>query len=179
MDDRVRHVIYDVAMREGVPPTSQRVGETLGVTSSEVLESFRRLADAHMIVLQDDGEILMAGPFSAVPTPFRVSLLPSGEGARRADEGPGSSEARPSPGPFASLRGRPLLEGEGFSCYGNCIWDALGIPAMLHADAVIDTTCANSSAPAQLLIADGKLSGEGFMHFLVPARLWWLHIIYT
>lgn len=163
MDDRVRHVIYDVAMREGVPPTSQRVGETLGISSSEVLESFRRLADAHMIVLQEDGEILMAGPFSAVPTPFRVSLLPSGEGARRADEGPGSSEARPSPGP----------------CYGNCIWDALGIPAMLHADAVIDTTCANSSARAQLRIADGKLSGEGFMHVLVPARLWWLHIIYT
>jgi len=146
MDDRVRYEIYDVTMREGVPPTSQRVGETLGISSSEVLDSFRRLADAHMIVLHDDGEILMAGPFSAVPTPFHVSLLP---------------------------------EGVGLSCYGNCVWDALGIPAMLHADAVIDTSCAHSSTPARLYITAGELTGDGFMHFLVPARLWWLHIVYT
>ncbi|HEY3054751.1 MAG TPA: organomercurial lyase [Thermoanaerobaculia bacterium] len=156
MDDRVRCVIYDIAMREGVPPTSQRVGGILGIGSNDVLESFRRLADAHMIVLRDDGEILMAGPFSAVATPFRVSAGPS----------PGASR-------------HPLPEGEGLSCYGNCIWDALGIPAMLHADAIIDTTCAQSSTPAQLSVMDGQLTGDGLMHVVVPARLWWLHIVYT
>ncbi|GAC1398495.1 MAG: hypothetical protein NVSMB68_14210 [Thermoanaerobaculia bacterium] len=74
MDDEVRYVVYDVTMREGAPPRAARVAETLGITSDTVLESFRRLADAHMLVLQPGGEILMAGPFSAVATPFAVSV---------------------------------------------------------------------------------------------------------
>jgi len=142
MDDRVRHVVYDVTMREGAPPASHRIEEILEISAGDVRESLRRLADAHMLVLRDDGEILMAGPFSAVPTPFQVSVA-------------------------------------GISCYANCIWDALGIPVMLHSNALIDTTCAYSSTPVQLRVIDGSLDGDGFMHFVVPARLWWLHIIYT
>src|SRR3712207_8826731 len=33
---------------------------------------FRSLHDAHALVVDDDGELLMAAPFSAVPTPFGV-----------------------------------------------------------------------------------------------------------
>ena len=29
--------------------------------------------------------------------------------------------------------------------FGNCIWDALGIPAMLHADARIESSCGCSA----------------------------------
>jgi len=72
MDDRVRYVIYDLTMREGVPPSSTRVAAALDLGVDEVRKSFRRLADAHMIVLQESGEILMANPFSAVPTAYRV-----------------------------------------------------------------------------------------------------------
>src|SRR5215212_4258267 len=102
-DRAVRREVYDVTMREGVPPLAGRVAAALRVSVDDIHASLRRLADAHMLVLQrDTGEILMANPFSAVPTPFRV------------DAG-------------------------GLSCYGNCIWDALGIPAMLQCDAEIDT----------------------------------------
>ncbi len=143
MDDDVRRVIYDVTMREGTPPPSARVAAELGVDPQAVLESFRRLADARMLVLRPrNGEILMAGPFSAVETPFRVRA--------------------------GSL-----------TCFANCIWDAFGVPAMLHIDAVIDTTCAASSTPAELRVSKGEVSGGGFMHFVVPARLWWTHIVYT
>ncbi len=142
MDSEVRTVVYDLTMREGAPPTAERVAAALGVSSKQVAEAFRSLADAHMLVLQTTGEILMAGPFSAVPTPFPVTL-------------------------------------KGVSCYANCIWDALGIPAMLHADAVIDTNCADCGTSAEVRITDGEVSGEGFMHFVVPPRLWWSHIVYT
>jgi hypothetical protein len=35
-------------------------------------DALRRLADEHILVLDADGEIVMAPPFSAVPTPFVV-----------------------------------------------------------------------------------------------------------
>ncbi len=143
MDDDVRRVTYDLTMREGIPPSSERVAAELGAGATEVRESFLRLADARMLVLRPgSGEILMAGPFSAIETPFRVRA--------------------------GSL-----------SCFANCIWDAFGIPAMLHEDAVIETTCAASSVPVELRVTGGEVSGDGFMHFVVPARLWWTHIVYT
>ena len=143
MDEGVRSVVYDLTMREGVPPSSARVAEWLSIDAGSVRTSFRRLADAHMLVLQpESGEILMAGPFSAVPTPFRVDT--------------GS-----------------------YSAFANCIWDSLGIPAMLNADAVIHTSCADCGEPARFVVDHGNLTATGFMHFVVPARLWWTHIVYT
>jgi len=142
MDDKVRHVVYDITMKEGVPPSAARVAEKAGESAANVLESFLRLADARMLVLQPSGEILMAGPFSAVPTPFAVTT-------------------------------------SDFSTYGNCIWDALGIPAMLKSDAVIDTNCADCGEQAKIRVSNGAVAGSGFMHFVVPPRLWWMHIVYT
>jgi hypothetical protein len=141
-DSEVRHIIYDITMREGVPPSSARVAEKAGQPVAGVHESFRRLADERMIVLQPGGEILMAGPFSAVPTPFKVTTST-------------------------------------FSAFANCIWDSLGIPAMVKSDAVVETNCADCGEQAKILLMDGTLTGSGFMHFVVPARLWWTHIIYT
>jgi hypothetical protein len=143
MDDEVRRVVYDVAMQEGKPPTAGRVAVELGLQPDAIRESFRRLAEARMLVVSPrNGEILMAGPFSAVETPFLVRV-------------------------------------GHMTCFGNCIWDAFGIPAMLHKDAVIETTCAASTTPVELTVTNGEVSGSGFMHFVVPARLWWTHIVYT
>jgi len=83
------------------------------------------LHDLHALVLDaETREIRMANPFSAVPTPFRVTL-------------------------------------PNFATYGNCIWDALGIAAMLHADARIDTSCADCGAAA------------------LPPKVWWEDIVFT
>lgn len=126
-------------MREGRPPLSSRIDGA----QPEVLASFRRLADAHMLVLQPEGgEILMAGPYSAVPTPFRV----------RAN---------------------------GVDAYGNCIWDALGIPAMLQSDADIDTSCADCGMSAAIRVRGAQMEGEGLMHFAIPARHWWKDLVFT
>ena len=59
--------------------------------------------------------------------------------------------------------------------FGNCIWDALGIPACLHADARIRTSCPDCSEPLSLDVRDGQLgsSAEGVIHFAVPAAHWW------
>lgn len=69
----------------------------------------------------------------------------------------------------------------------NCIWDALGIPAMLAgagrpANARIQTRCADCSAPLGLDVRDGELTAEppdAVVHFAVPAARWWSNIVFT
>src|SRR5689334_20489991 len=104
-DKTVRHLVYDHTMKQGTPPTIAQTVDALSSDENAVRFAFQRLADTDMLVLQrGNGEILMANPFSAVPTPF-------------------------------------LVTADGRDYYGNCIWDAMGIPAMLKTDGRIETSC--------------------------------------
>jgi hypothetical protein len=58
--------------------------------------------------------------------------------------------------------------------FGNCVWDALGIPVCLGADATLRSTCPDCSEQMSLEIRDGSLEpSEGVIHFAVPAARWW------
>lgn len=59
-------------MTRGRIPTIAEIASSLGIAEEDTRASAGRLADAHILVLQENGEILMAAPFSAVPTPFLV-----------------------------------------------------------------------------------------------------------
>jgi hypothetical protein len=69
----------------------------------------------------------------------------------------------------------------------NCVWDAVGIPAMLagagrRANARIETRCADCSASLSLDVRDGELTAkppEAVAHFAVPATRWWADIVFT
>jgi len=92
-DKHVRLHIYNHFVQKGIAPTMVETAEALSRSLLEVQVAYQRLADGRALVLQGSDEILMAGPFSAVPTSFQVEV-----GNR--------------------------------SWWGNCIWDALGIPAI-------------------------------------------------
>ena len=143
-DYEVRRYVYDHVMREGWPPTIAETATALSTTLDDVGASFRRLADAHVLVLQrGKGEILMCNPFSAVPTPFLV----------RAGAG---------------------------SWYGNCIWDAMGIPAMLEQDATIEASCGCCGTAMHMSIVGGSLGdASGIAHFAIPAAHWWDDIVFN
>ncbi len=64
--------------------------------------------------------------------------------------------------------------------YAACAWDALGVPAMLAADAVIRTSCGDCGAALQVQVRSGSVTrGSERMHFAVPAAHWWDDIEYT
>ena len=64
--------------------------------------------------------------------------------------------------------------------YGNCIWDALGIPAMLHRDAVISAACGCCNQPMVLNVRDGWIvEHEGRIHIAVPAKRWYEDVVFT
>jgi hypothetical protein len=65
--------------------------------------------------------------------------------------------------------------------FGNCIWDALGIPACLNADARIRTYCPDCSEPLSVDVWNGTIEApaESVIHFAVPAARWWDDIGFT
>jgi hypothetical protein len=74
MDDLdIRRVTYRLFVDLGRAPTATEVGEATALLVGEVEDSWRRLHDAHALVLDPaTTELRMANPFSAVPTAYRV-----------------------------------------------------------------------------------------------------------
>ncbi len=141
---QIRTALYERLVETGRAPTKTDLAQQLGITLEEIETVFRDMEEVHLVALQQDsGEILMAWPFSAVPTGFDV-------------------------------------EANGVHYWANCIWDALGIPAALHADANIYAKCADCGEAMNLTIQAGRLlDTEGVIHFLVPPKDWFDDIVFT
>ncbi|HLZ56428.1 MAG TPA: organomercurial lyase [Ktedonosporobacter sp.] len=142
-DKRVRLYIYEHFVRIRQAPTLLQCAHALATSLPAVQDACRRLAEGRALVLQSNGEILMAEPFSAVPTAFYVEV--------------GTS-----------------------AWWGNCIWDALGIPAMLKADARIVTACGCCNDAMTIEISKGSLiNPSGIVHFAIPPRDWWKDVVFA
>ena len=72
VDLRIRNLTYALFAEAGRAPLRATVAEAAGTDDAEIAAAWRRLHDAHALVLDGGGELLMANPFSAVPTPHRV-----------------------------------------------------------------------------------------------------------
>jgi hypothetical protein len=71
-DIQLRNSTYRRFVELGRAPTATEVAAATDRSEAEVRDAWRRLHDAHALVLDAAGEIRMANPFSAVPTPFVV-----------------------------------------------------------------------------------------------------------
>jgi len=72
-DVELRNASYSIFVELGRAPTADAVAARLGLEPVGVVAGWRRLHDAHALVLdQHTDEIRMANPFSAVPTAYRV-----------------------------------------------------------------------------------------------------------
>jgi len=72
-DLAIRNATYRLFVELGRAPTVDDVAAATGEGSGEVRAAWRRLHEAHALVLDQAGALLMANPFSAVETPFRVA----------------------------------------------------------------------------------------------------------
>jgi hypothetical protein len=66
-DLAIRRQTYQVFVELGRAPLSDELGD-----GPKIRASWGRLHDEHALVVDRIGELLMANPFSAVPTPYRV-----------------------------------------------------------------------------------------------------------
>jgi len=73
LDLDVRNATYERFVALGRAPTIREVAAATGRDGDAVRASWRRLHDAHALVLSPGtDELRMANPFSAVPTAYRV-----------------------------------------------------------------------------------------------------------
>ncbi|HKV30519.1 MAG TPA: organomercurial lyase [Candidatus Dormibacteraeota bacterium] len=72
-DLALRRQTYRLFIDFGRAPTVEEAAEAASLPAHDVADGWRRLHDAHALVLQPDrAEIRMANPFSAIPTRYRV-----------------------------------------------------------------------------------------------------------
>jgi hypothetical protein len=143
LDARLRQYIYRHFVRKGRAPRVAEMAAALSSSRPRIKDALSRLSEGHAIVLQENGELWRAAPFSAVSTAFPVQI-----GKRR--------------------------------WWANCIWDALGIPAMLQQDGQIDASCGCCNLEMIVRISRQKLTTrEGSIHIAVPARNWYDDVVFT
>jgi hypothetical protein len=71
---RMRYLIYQGFARTGAPPSIDDLAAALDLAPEAALATLREPGRGPAVTLTDDGRgVLMANPFSAVPTPFRVN----------------------------------------------------------------------------------------------------------
>ena len=65
--------------------------------------------------------------------------------------------------------------------YANCVWDSLGVPAMLAEDARIQARHPLDGELIEYAVAGGQLSGgrDKLAHFALPFRRWYDDIVDT
>lgn len=64
--------------------------------------------------------------------------------------------------------------------WGNCIWDGMGIIAMLGGSGEVVTSCGCCSESMRVEIREGKLLPvRGVIHFAISAAHWWDDIVFN
>jgi hypothetical protein len=82
--------------------------------------------------------------------------------------------------PFSGVETPFHVKSGGKAYYANCAWDALGVAAALHQDALIEATDGFSGEALILEVREEKpMPGSCVAHFAVPAARWWDDILYT
>jgi hypothetical protein len=88
--------------------------------------------------------------------------------------------------PFAAAPTDFVVRMAGRVHHANCIWDALGIPAMLAgagrpSRADIATHCPDCGDALALTVEHDRLAltDHAVAHFAVPAARWWADIVFT
>jgi Alkylmercury lyase. len=71
-DIDLRNATYRRFVELGRAPSPAEVAAAVGRSADAVVSAWRRLHDAHALVLDAEGAIAMLNPFAARPTPFRV-----------------------------------------------------------------------------------------------------------
>lgn len=82
--------------------------------------------------------------------------------------------------PFSGIETGFPVEANGKQYYANCVWDAYGVAAALHADAISRASDAQTGEPLTLEIKNRAAVLKPYVaHFAVPAAHWWDDLVFT
>ena len=82
--------------------------------------------------------------------------------------------------PFSGVPTAFPVDANGRRYFANCVWDAYGIAAALHADAVIPASDGYTGESLTLEVRNNQPVLQPYVaHFSVPAAHWWDDIVFT
>jgi hypothetical protein len=82
--------------------------------------------------------------------------------------------------PFSGVETPFRVHANDKTYFANCAWDSLGIPAALHADAVVEAVCSQSGEQIHITVAGREVHApNALVHFLVPFREWYNDLVFT
>jgi len=82
--------------------------------------------------------------------------------------------------PFSGIATAFPVEANGRNYFANCVWDAYGIAAALHCDAISRASDGHTGEPLTLEVKNGRPVLKPYVaHFAVPAAQWWDNLIFT
>lgn len=80
--------------------------------------------------------------------------------------------------PFSAIETDCVVRVGDTHWFANCAWDALAILAIMG-DGTFDTKSPATGEALRFTAEGGRVTGEGVVHFLVPAREFWADIGHT
>ena len=82
--------------------------------------------------------------------------------------------------PFSGVPTKFPVEANGKQYYANCVWDAFGIAAALHSDAISRASDGHTGESLTLEVKNGAPVSKPYVaHFAVPAAHWWDDLVFT
>jgi hypothetical protein len=82
--------------------------------------------------------------------------------------------------PFSGVPTKFPVEANGRQYYANCVWDAYGVAAALHCDAISRASDGYTGEPLTLEVKNGAPVLKPYVaHFAVPAAHWWDDLVFT
>ncbi len=159
-DENVRRAVYRGFVAQGRALSRVELAQDLSATAEDVAESFSRLAEGHVLVLDEDGQLWMAMPFSAKHTDDLVSAGNRSWWANCAWDALGIS---------AALRAPVTIESPCPDCEEDLRLEVSGGRMQTHSKPLW--------GPSPHPVIGG--TGQEVVHFAVPARDWWRDIGFT
>src|SRR5258706_1693551 len=81
--------------------------------------------------------------------------------------------------PFSAVpTAYPVATG-GRTYWANCAWDAAGGVSLVGGDGECRTRCADCGEDVAMVVRDGRMHGDGVVHYAVPPRRFWENVAYT
>lgn len=93
---------------------------------------------------------------------------------------PGDSRQIRMAPPFSGIPTAFPVEANGKRYFANCVWDAYGIAAALHCDAISRASDGHTGEALTLEVKNGASVLQPYVaHFAVPAARWWDDLVFT
>ena len=70
--NEIRQFVFNHFIEIGRAPSIEETSADIDISNQQTISFFKQLAEDHIIVLEKDGQIRMALPFSNIPTQYKV-----------------------------------------------------------------------------------------------------------